>query len=57
MFGKPRLSMLIHSLAPTGDAGVSEIARRIVEEVRTFTSGNPQNDDITLLAVRFGATG
>jgi sigma-B regulation protein RsbU (phosphoserine phosphatase) len=51
MFGKARLSKLIQSLTPASVAGV---AHNIVQAVHDFTSGAPQADDITLLAVRFG---
>ncbi|HKD10290.1 MAG TPA: SpoIIE family protein phosphatase [Bryobacteraceae bacterium] len=58
MFGKKRLAHLIRSLAPADDEpgrpGIIDIAQRIIEEVRGFTSGAPQADDITLLAVRYG---
>ena len=58
MFGKKRLANLIRSAAPADGAptqsGAVEIAQRIVKEVRFFTSGAPQADDITLLGVRYG---
>lgn len=58
MFGKKRLTTLIRSLAPDRGArersGPPAMAQRIIEEVRTFTSGASQADDITLLAVRYG---
>jgi sigma-B regulation protein RsbU (phosphoserine phosphatase) len=56
MFGRPRLAKLIQSIAPAGGATVACVAQKIVEAVHTFTSGAPQADDITLLAVRFGTT-
>ena len=55
MFGKARLSELIQSL--TSAEGVSGVAHNIVQAVHDFTSGAPQADDITLLAVRFGVAG
>ena len=55
MFGTPRLSELIRSIAPQGGLSVAGVARKIVGAVEEFTSGAPQADDITLLAVRFGS--
>jgi sigma-B regulation protein RsbU (phosphoserine phosphatase) len=57
MFGKARLSKLIQSLAPTEGATVAGVAQHIVQAVHDFTSGAPQADDITLLAVRVGVAG
>jgi sigma-B regulation protein RsbU (phosphoserine phosphatase) len=57
MFGKARLSKLIQSLTPTDGtdgASVAGVAHNVVRAVHDFTSGAPQADDITLLAVRFG---
>jgi sigma-B regulation protein RsbU (phosphoserine phosphatase) len=58
MFGKKRLAHLIQSLGLTDDeprqSGIIDIAQRIIEEVRSFTSGASPADDITLLAVRYG---
>jgi sigma-B regulation protein RsbU (phosphoserine phosphatase) len=59
MFGKKRLASLIRSLAPdegAGRSGTAALAQRIIQEVRTFTSGATQADDITLLAVRYGGS-
>jgi sigma-B regulation protein RsbU (phosphoserine phosphatase) len=50
MFGKARLAQLFRGISEPSVAGV---AARIVEEVKSFTAGAPQADDITLLAVRF----
>jgi sigma-B regulation protein RsbU (phosphoserine phosphatase) len=50
MFGTRRLKELFRSVCEPGVAGV---ANRIVESVQAFTSGAPQADDITLLAVKF----
>jgi len=58
MFGRIRLANLVRSLAPKdgkeGASGTVAMAQRIIEEVRNFTSGASQADDITLLAVRYG---
>jgi sigma-B regulation protein RsbU (phosphoserine phosphatase) len=58
MFGKKRLANLICSLASHDGAGEPSatvaMAQRVIEEVRDFTSGASQADDITLLAVRYG---
>jgi sigma-B regulation protein RsbU (phosphoserine phosphatase) len=54
MFGKARLSKLIQSLAPSDGATVAGVAQHNVQAVHDFTSGAPQADDITLLAVRVG---
>jgi sigma-B regulation protein RsbU (phosphoserine phosphatase) len=50
MFGKARLAHLFRSI---DQRGVAVVANRIVETVQAFTSGAPQADDITLLAVKF----
>lgn len=51
MFGSQRVAQLFQSIH---EAGVAGVANRIVETVQAFTSGAPQADDITLLAVKFG---
>jgi sigma-B regulation protein RsbU (phosphoserine phosphatase) len=53
LFGKTRLSELIRSIHEHTVLGVAE---RVMEKIRAYTSGAPQADDITLLAVRFGKT-
>ena len=41
------------------DLGPDELVARVIAAVREFTVGEPQNDDITVLVVRFlgGASG
>jgi phosphoserine phosphatase len=49
MFGEARV---IASIRKNAASSADEIVRRIVEEVATFASGAPQNDDMTLLVVK-----
>lgn len=49
MFGEARV---IASIRRNAASSAEEIVRRIVEEVTTFASGAPQNDDMTLLVIK-----
>jgi serine phosphatase RsbU (regulator of sigma subunit) len=31
-----------------------DITRRLYQEIRTFTKGEPQSDDLTILALKYG---
>lgn len=48
-FGPERLNEAISASASEGAPGV---LRRLTEDVRTFVGSQPQNDDITLIAIR-----
>jgi phosphoserine phosphatase RsbU/P len=48
-FGLDRLAQSVRASA-TG--GAPAIVKRVIEDVRNFTGANPQNDDITLIAIR-----
>lgn len=54
MFGEERLMKLL-AAAPAGDLEGTRDA--IVEQVRQFTAGAPQADDMTLLVVRYDGPG
>jgi phosphoserine phosphatase RsbU/P len=48
-FGLDRMAQSVRASA-TG--GAPAIVKRVIEDVRDFTGANPQNDDITLIAIR-----
>jgi phosphoserine phosphatase RsbU/P len=48
-FGPERMMETIRASAPEG---APAIIRRLIEELRTFVGVQPQNDDITLIAIR-----
>src|SRR6266481_9589229 len=48
-FGVRRMTESIRESAPHG---AQEIVKRIIEDVREFTGSVPQNDDITVIAIR-----
>ncbi|PYJ26033.1 MAG: hypothetical protein DME91_00795 [Verrucomicrobia bacterium] len=47
-FGLDRMAQSVRGSA-TG--GAPAIVKKVIEDVRTFTGANPQNDDITLIAI------
>jgi serine phosphatase RsbU (regulator of sigma subunit) len=53
-FGDARLQAIAED---TGQATAQTIVDRIVTEVRTFTKGAPQSDDITVMVIRYLGTG
>lgn len=50
-FGDDRILACLEAAAP--DMGPEELVARLIAAVREFTVGEPQNDDITVLVVRF----
>jgi len=46
------LDRMIQSVRASATDGAQTIVKRIIEEVRNFTGSVPQNDDITLIAIR-----
>ncbi len=48
-FGQDQLKEVLHG---AGASGVDHLVTTIVEQVQRFSSGHPQNDDITIAAVR-----
>lgn len=53
-FGDDRLQAVVESV---GAAPAAEVVDRIVAEVRQFTKGAPQSDDITVMVIRYRGTG
>jgi sigma-B regulation protein RsbU (phosphoserine phosphatase) len=47
---------LTAALTAMNDAPAQDIVNNLVSEVNRFTGGNPQTDDITVLAVRYGGS-
>jgi serine phosphatase RsbU (regulator of sigma subunit) len=43
---------MTQSLRASANDGASAIVKRIIEDVREFTGSVPQNDDITVIAIR-----
>jgi len=52
-FGDDRLQVVVER---AGTVPAAEIVDRIVGEVRAFTKGAPQSDDITVMVIRFRGT-
>ena len=46
------LNRMIESVQASAADGAQTIVKRIIEDVRDFTGSSPQNDDITLIAIR-----
>jgi phosphoserine phosphatase RsbU/P len=46
------LDRMIQSVRASATDGAQTIVKRIIEDVRNFTGSLPQNDDITLIAIR-----
>jgi sigma-B regulation protein RsbU (phosphoserine phosphatase) len=46
------LDRMMQSVRATANDGAQSIVRRIIEDVRDFSGSVPQNDDITLIAIR-----
>jgi len=46
------LDRMMHSVRASAKDGAQAIVRKIIEDVREFTGSVPQNDDITLIAIR-----
>jgi sigma-B regulation protein RsbU (phosphoserine phosphatase) len=46
------IDRMIQSVRASATDGAQAIVKRIIEDVRNFTSSFPQNDDITLIAIR-----
>jgi sigma-B regulation protein RsbU (phosphoserine phosphatase) len=43
---------MMQSVRASANDGAQEIVKRIIEDVREFTGSVPQNDDITVIAIR-----
>jgi serine phosphatase RsbU (regulator of sigma subunit) len=50
MFGNERLQEI---LTENADQTTDEICRRIVDSLRAFCGGSAQEDDITLVAIKY----
>jgi len=46
------LGRTIESVRASATDGAQAIVKRVIDDVRNFTGSNPQNDDITLIAIR-----
>ena len=46
------LERTIESVRASATDGAQAIVKRVIDDVRNFTGSNPQNDDITLIAIR-----
>ena len=46
------LNRMIESVQASATNGAQTIVKRIIDDVRDFTGSSPQNDDITLIAIR-----
>jgi sigma-B regulation protein RsbU (phosphoserine phosphatase) len=46
------LERTIDSVRASAPDGAQAIVKRVIDDVRNFTGSNPQNDDITLIAIR-----
>jgi sigma-B regulation protein RsbU (phosphoserine phosphatase) len=46
------LERTIESVRASASDGAQAIVRRVIDDVRNFTGSQPQNDDITLIAIR-----
>jgi sigma-B regulation protein RsbU (phosphoserine phosphatase) len=46
------LERTIESVRASATDGARAIVKRVIDDVRNFTGSNPQNDDITLIAIR-----
>ena len=43
---------MMQSVRASANDGAQEIVKKIIEDVREFTGSVPQNDDITVIAIR-----
>jgi serine phosphatase RsbU (regulator of sigma subunit) len=43
---------MMQSVRASANDGAQSVVRKIIEDVRDFTGPVPQNDDITLIAIR-----
>ena len=46
------LERMIQSVRASAPEGASAMVTRVIEDVRNFAGSQPQNDDITLIAIR-----
>jgi sigma-B regulation protein RsbU (phosphoserine phosphatase) len=46
------LERTIEAIRASATDGAQAIVKRVIDDVRNFTGSNPQNDDITLIAIR-----
>ncbi len=43
---------MMESIRASADNGAQAIVTRLIDDVRNFVGSTPQNDDITLIAIR-----
>ena len=53
-YGEERL---LETLAGSGRGSTDEVLERVLTSVRSFTSGQPPADDVTVLVIRYGGAG
>jgi sigma-B regulation protein RsbU (phosphoserine phosphatase) len=46
------LERTVQSVRASAADGAQAIVKKLIEDVRNFTGSHPQNDDITLIAIR-----
>jgi sigma-B regulation protein RsbU (phosphoserine phosphatase) len=46
------LERTIEAVRASATDGAQAIVKRVIDDVHNFTGSNPQNDDITLIAIR-----
>jgi sigma-B regulation protein RsbU (phosphoserine phosphatase) len=46
------IDRMMQSVRASANDGAQAIVKRIIEDVREFNGSAPQNDDITLIAIR-----
>jgi sigma-B regulation protein RsbU (phosphoserine phosphatase) len=46
------LERTIEAVRASADKGAAAIVTRVIDDVRNFVGSQPQNDDITLIAIR-----
>ena len=46
------LDRMMQSVRASANDGAQAIVKKIIEDVRDFTGSEPQNDDITVIAIR-----
>ncbi len=46
------IDRMMQSVRASANDGAQAIVKRIIGDVREFTGATPQNDDITLIAIR-----
>jgi phosphoserine phosphatase RsbU/P len=46
------LERMAQSVRASANGGAPAIVKKVIEDVRNFADASPQNDDITLIAIR-----